>query len=59
MTISIVLINKEFQVLIVRDIKSKMRSGVKLYVVVAYVPSGSNSLYLDQDMSGVHNKLRH
>ena len=59
MSISIFSINKEFQVLIVRDIKSKMRSGVKVYVVVAYVPSGNASPHLDQDMSGVKQNFKH
>ena len=43
------------QVLIVKDIKSKMRSGVKVYVVIAFVPSEADSQYLDPDMSGTRN----
>ena len=38
-----------------KDIKSKMRSGVKVYVVIAFVPSEAESQYLDPDMSGARN----
>ena len=41
--------------MIVKDIKSKMRSGVKVYVVIAFVPSEDDSQYLDPDMSGTRN----